>query len=504
MLLAPAAFCGILAESQSRPMVKGERMTRRGFLEILGLSLTGGVTAGCGNAKKRASLRGRESTSPNFVLILADDLGYGDIGCYGNPANRTPHLDRLAREGMRFTDFHSNGPMCSPTRAALLTGRYQQRFGRIFEGPLSAKDHAHTGLPLDVVTLPETLKQAGYTTGMFGKWHLGYELPYLPTRHGFDEFRGLLTGDGDHHSHISRSGDKDWWHDERIEMESGYSVDLITQHSIDFIERNRHRPFFLYVAHLAIHFPWQGPNEEGHRVEGQNYWNLSKLGPHEPGEVGPVVRQMVEAVDDSLGRIIAALKRLGLDENTLVFFASDNGGYLSYADRFAGEISNNGPLRGQKGDVYEGGHRVPAIAWWPGRIEADRVTHETAATMDLLPTYADLAGVAIPEAVDGTPLTSLLLAGTPLPKRDLFWRKEELWAIRRGPWKLVGQGEEVQLFNLDDDIAESRDVSMRYPVMVKDLLTALKAWEEDVDRSALEWSRNATAGLARSVRRCSL
>jgi len=339
------------------------------------------------------------------------------------------------------------------------------------------------GLPLEAVTLPETLKRAGYTTGMFGKWHLGYELPYLPTRHGFDEFRGLLTGDGDHHSHISRSGDEDWWRDEQIEVEDGYSVDLITRHSLDFMTRNKHRPFFLYVAHLAIHFPWQGPNEKAHRTRGRSYWNLSKLGPHEEGQVGPVVRQMVEAVDANVGQIVAALERLGLSDNTFVFFASDNGGYLDYGGRFVGEISSNGPLRGQKGDVFEGGHRVPAIAWWPGRVEAGVVTHETTATMDLLPTYAELAGAAAPEGGDGTALTPLLLDREPVPERDLFWRKGQHWAVRRGAWKLVGSGEKHQLFNLEDDIGESQDLSAQQPKLVEDLLVSLKAWERDVDGS---------------------
>ncbi len=467
-------------------MREAERMDRRTVLKMLGLGVTGNALSGCVNlsAYKSASVQrpstASRTTPPNFVLILADDLGYGDIGCYGHPQNRTPHMDRLAREGMRFTDFHSNGPMCSPTRAALLTGQYQHRFGRIFEGALSAKEHVHTGLPLDVTTLPEMLHDAGYATGMFGKWHLGYELPYLPTRHGFDEFRGLLTGDGDHHSHISRSGDEDWWHNEQIEMEAGYSVDLITQHSIDFLARHKHEPFFVYVAHLAIHFPWQGPDERPHRTEGRDYWNLSKLGPHPEGQVAPVVRQMVESLDASVGRIMAALKQLGLDDNTFVFLASDNGGYLSYADRFAGEISSNGPLRGQKGDVFEGGHRVPAIAWWPGRVKAGAVTHETTATMDLLPTYADLAGVATPSGVDGTSLTPLLLEGEPIPRRDLFWRKDDLWAVRRGPWKLVRTGEEIQLFNLADDIGETHDLSAQHPKRVAHLLAALKGWERDI------------------------
>jgi len=455
-------------------------MTRRNFLRLLGAGIGAGALAGYSSSARGLTGR-RESTLPNFVLILADDLGYGDLACYGNPTNRTPHLDRLAREGLRFTDFHANGPMCSPTRAALLTGQYQQRFGRIFEGPLSAREHAHTGLPLSAVTLPETLKRAGYTTGMFGKWHLGYEQPYLPTRQGFDEIRRLLTGDGDHHSHISRSGDEDWWHDERIEMETGYSVDLLTRHSIDFMRRNQDHPFFVYLAHLAIHFPWQGPDERPHRAKGRDYWNLSKLGPHPEGQVGPVVRQMVEALDAGVGQIMTALEQLGLADNTFVFFASDNGGYLNYADRFGGEISSNGPLRGQKGDVFEGGHRVPAIAWWPARIKANTVTHETTMTMDLLPTYADLAGVAPPGEVDGTRLTPLLFDGESLPQRDLFWRKDPDWAIRRGPWKLVGDGRQMQLFNLATDRAETQDRSTQHPQLVEDLHASFAAWQRDVD-----------------------
>lgn len=176
---------------------------------------------------------------PNIILIVADDLGYGDIGCYGNKKNRTPHLDRLAAEGMRFTDFHSNGPMCTPTRAALLTGLYQHRFGRAFESALSYKAHRDRGLPLEARTIADVLKPAGYATAMYGKWHLGYGPPFVPTRQGFDEFRGLLTGDGDHHSHISRSGNEDWWADEEIDMEDGYTAELITQHSIDFVQRSQ-------------------------------------------------------------------------------------------------------------------------------------------------------------------------------------------------------------------------------------------------------------------------
>ena len=302
---------------------------------------------------------------PNFVVILADDLGYADIGVYGSDRNHTPHLDGMAAEGLRFTDFHSNGPMCTPTRAALLTGRYPHRFGQQFESALSGIDDYDIGLPLDAVTIAEVLGGEGYATGMYGKWHLGYHPPFMPADQGFDDFRGLGSGDGDHHSHIDRSGRPDWWHNSELEMEPGYTVDLIARHSVDFIKRHQEQPFFLYVAHLAIHFPWQGPDDPGYRVEGGNYHNLTKLGQLDGTDVSPKVNEMVEAVDGSVGAILEALREHGLESQTLVIFTSDNGGYLTYQGGYH-NISENGPLRGQKGDVYEGGHRVPAIAWWAG------------------------------------------------------------------------------------------------------------------------------------------
>ena len=194
------------------------RMDRRSFLGMAALGMQG---------RRR----------PNFVLILADDLGYGDLGVYGNKVNRTPNLDRMAREGLRFTDFHSNGPMCSPTRAALLTGRYQHRFGEAFEGALDDKAHKDVGLPAGVPTIARTLKAEGYATGIFGKWHLGYRPPFLPASYGFDEFRGLSSGDGDHHSHVNRSGRPDWWQNDRLAAEPGYTADLVTRHGIGQIGR---------------------------------------------------------------------------------------------------------------------------------------------------------------------------------------------------------------------------------------------------------------------------
>ena len=418
---------------------------------------------------------------PNFIVILADDLGYADIGVYGSERNRTPHLDRMAAEGLRFTDFHSNGPMCTPTRAALLTGRYQHRFGEQFESALSGIDDYDIGLPHDARTIAESLGEGGYVTGMYGKWHLGYHPPFMPVDQGFRDFRGLTSGDGDHHSHIDRSGRKDWWHNSELVPEAGYGVDLITKHSVNFVERHRDEPFFLYVAHLAIHFPWQGPNDRGYRVEGGNYHNLSKLGELNSFDVSSKVTEMVEAVDGSVGAILAAVRENGLTENTLVFFTSDNGGYLTYQGGYH-NISSNGPLRGQKGDVYEGGHRVPAIAWWPGRIRSG-ATDALAATFDLFPTIWELADIGSQTpAFDGTSLAPVLFEGRQLAPRTLYWKMRAEAAVRQAQWKLVQMpGRPAELYDLANDLSESDDLAASRPQLVKDLSEALVRWERSIE-----------------------
>lgn len=419
---------------------------------------------------------------PNLIVFLVDDLGYGDVGCYGHTKNRTPHIDRLAAQGLRFTDFHSNGAMCTPTRAALLTGRYQNRFGSMFEGPLSARGNRYEGLPLETVTMADALQGAGYRTAMFGKWHLGFRKPFLPTRQGFNEYRGLTSGDGDHHAQLNRSGEQDWWRDEEIEMERGYTTELITRHSVDFMERHAEDPFFLYIAHLAIHFPWQGPEEKAHRVEGTSYWNLTKLGPHEPGHVAPVVQAMVESIDGSLGEIVAALKRLRLERRTLVIFTSDNGGYLNYGERFRGEISSNGPLRGQKSDLFEGGHRVPAIAWWPGRVQPGRVSNDLAMSFDLMPTFLELADVPWPSGSphDGISLVDHMIRGAALPARTVFWRDGNEGAVRQGNWKLILRRDEPLLFDLANDLGEKTDLAATETTRLTELRAAYRRWEKEV------------------------
>lgn len=416
---------------------------------------------------------------PNIVLIVADDLGYGDLGCYGSQQNQTPHIDKLAEGGLRFTDFHSAGPMCTPTRAAMLTGQYQQRFGRKFDGPLSGELDRHVGLPLEAVTIAELLKGRGYSTACFGKWHLGYQPPWLPPSQGFDVFRGLGSGDGDHHSHIDRSGNEDWWHDNEVVMEEGYTAELLTRYSVDFIERHRDRPFFLYVPHLAIHFPWQGPEDPPHRVKGTNYkhdkWGVI---PH-PENVSPHVKAMVEAIDGSTGAILAALRACKLEQRTVVVFTSDNGGYLTYGDKFR-NISSNGVLRGEKGTLFEGGHRVPMIASWPGRIGSG-VSGATAHSIDLFPTFAALARADHDEqSLDGVDLTPLLLKSAPLAHRRLFWRADDERSVRDGDWKLLFRDGRYQLFNLSSDIRERRDLAFEHPQVLATLKEAWKRWENEV------------------------
>ncbi|MDG2126576.1 MAG: sulfatase-like hydrolase/transferase [Fuerstiella sp.] len=427
------------------------------------------------------SLRAVEQRQPNIIFILADDLGYGDIGCYGSAINRTPHLDRLAAGGIRFTDFHSNGPMCSPTRAAFLTGLYQNRFGRRFESALSGS-RRDPGLPLNAVTIAEVLQQAGYATGMYGKWHLGYEAPWLPTNQGFDEFRGLVSGDGDHHTQIDRSGNEDWWNGESVSMEKGYTAELITRHSIDFIKRHRDEPFFLYVPHLAIHFPWQGPEDPAHRKRGTSYrkdkWGVIP----DRSNVRPHVTAMIESLDESVGRMVAILDRLGLTNNTLVVFTSDNGGYLDYAGGFK-NISDMGQLRGEKATIYEGGHRVPAIFSWPGRIKSS-VSHETAMTFDLFPTFAALAGTNTDSAtLDGMDLREILFDGKSLPQRSLFWRMGSSKAARQDTWKLCVRGNRPpELYNLATDVGERNNLADSRPMVLSDLKNALAEWELNVER----------------------
>ena len=414
---------------------------------------------------------------PNIILIVADDLGYGDVGCYGNPANATPHIDALADGGLSFTDFHTNGAVCSPTRAALLTGRYQQR-----AGIESALGENQPGLNPRELTIATCLQNAGYTTGMFGKWHLGMSLEEGPNRHGFQQFIGHRHGALDYRSHVTKFGDIDWWRNENLHDEDGYCTELITDHAVRFLEEQHQDPFFLYVPHSAIHFPWMAPEDPAHRQPGVRYEDLSRLGPHAPEDVGRVVKKMIEALDDSVGRIVGTVQDLGIEKETLILFTSDNGGIREYSGGF-NEISSNGPFRDGKGSVYEGGHRVPAIAYWPGTIAPGESTDQTTMTMDLFPTFLTMTGTDAPNDrhIDGVDLRSLLLEQEPLSERSLFWRFGRKRAVRKGEWKLCALRDERELYNLSEDPSETNDLSQANPAIMETLETELSHWEQEVD-----------------------
>ncbi len=444
-----------------------------------------------------------ETSPPNIIIILADDLGYGDVGGFYGGIAHTPHLNQLAREGMLFTDFHSNGAMCSPTRAALLTGRYQQRLG--IEDPLPG-DWQQKGLGAikgiasedlySTPTIADYLKKSGYATAFFGKWHLGNHPDANPRNFGFDTFRGLTSGDGDYFSKLDRYGFPDWWQNEKLSFQEGYTTDVITDNGIQFIAENKKQPFFLYLAHLGVHFPWQSPEDEHLEIrkEGTDYTSslpgaASKLGPHPPEEVPETLISMIESLDRNLGKLVACLKAEGLDKNTLVFFTSDNGQYLNYQGETWPSVGSNGQLRGEKSDLYEGGHRVPAIAWWPGKIPAGSQNHETLASFDLLPTFLELTGQPFPDSegpdrLDGQSLLPVLTERGKVPDRTLFWRTPEAIAVRKGPWKLLEdrEKESLALYNLDHDLSESRDRKADFPEIFRELSQLKDSWEQEMDK----------------------
>ena len=404
---------------------------------------------------------------PNIIIILADDYGYGDVGCYGSERFDTPNINALAAGGVRFTDFHSNGAVCSPTRAALLTGRYQQRTG--ISGVVTAAGHRHTGLDLEEFTFAEVLKPAGYATALFGKWHVGYDPKFNPVRQGFDEFIGFVSGNVDYHAHLDQTGREDWWKQDELTPEEGYTTDLITDHGVDFIKRNRDRPFLLYLAHEAPHYPYQGRNDPPR-------YTRDKGRTKDP--VTPeVYKEMIEVMDEGVGRIHKAIDDAGLTENTFIFFFSDNG---------PAAPGSAGPLRGKKGQIWEGGHRVPAIAYWPGRIEGGRVSHLPAMGADLLPTMAAMSGAALPDgvALDGINLLPHLVDNVRPESRPLFWGIRNQLAIRQGDFKLITNTlfESPSLYNLKYDLGEQTDIASQHADLVDELLARLRAWHEEVNK----------------------
>lgn len=439
----------------------------------------------------------RADDRPNLIIILVDDMGYAGLSCFGNPWFETPELDRLAADGMRFTDFHSSGTVCSPTRAGLLTGRYQQRAGiEAVIHPESDHPEHRKGLQLSETTFAEVLSEAGYSTGLIGKWHQGYpqnSADFHPQNHGFDEFIGYHSGNIDFVSHIGDHYRHDWWHGKIETPEEGYTTHLINDYAEDFVRRHApsDAPFCLYIAHEAIHNPIQVPGDPVRRTESE--WTRWDWRNASEAEIIEKYRGMTLPVDEGLGQLRKALDELGESENTLIFFFSDNGA--------AAEFPSSSPMfRGQKGSVYEGGHRVPAIATWPGKIKEGTVSDQTLFSLDLMPTVLSLAGIEPePYHPDGVDLSPLLLEEKTLPPRPLFWASmsnqgNRSEAMRDGPWKLVVRhpgaapgtfgNETVELYHLNNDPGETTDLSAEHPDRAAAMLRQLQTWFAETQDSA--------------------
>lgn len=415
---------------------------------------------------------GQGASRPNILFIMVDDLGYGDLSGYGARDVRTPHLDALASSGIRFSRFYANAPVCSPTRASLMTGQYPDLAGV----PGVIRTHANNNwgwLSPNARMLPAMLKRSRYHTAIVGKWHLGLTSPDTPNERGFDFFHGFL-GDmmDDYYNHL-RHGNNYMRLDGRTIDPRGHATDLFTQWAVDYLatRKGRPEPFFLYLAYNAPHDPIQPPKE----------W-LEKVKQREPGisDKRAALVALIEHMDDGVGKVLAALKANGQDRNTLIVFTSDNGGQLSHE-------ANNNNLRGGKQDLFEGGIRVPMFAAWPGKIAAGARTERVALTMDLYPTLCEAAGVKTESGIDGLSILPTLL-GLPAPEdqRYLFWMRREgglkyfgqdYYAVRRGPWKLMHNSpfEPYQLFNLEADPAEQRDLSKEEPRVLQELIRVLQA-----------------------------
>ena len=425
-----------------------------------------------------APLAQPQASKPNIVLIITDDMGYGDLGSYGSPDIKTPNIDSLATTGVRFTQFYSNGSSCTPTRAGLITGRYQQRY--TLERPLShaATTDGKLGLPATGRSFPRLLQNHGYATALVGKWHLGYLPQFSPKAHGFQSFFGFKAGYIDYYQHTDAAGDADLFENDTAVKADGYMTDLITDRSVAFIESNAKSPFFLEVAYNVPHWPYQVPDKPSIALD-----NSRHIVAHdEQPETRADYVRMIEHADRGVGRILAAIDRHGLAPNTLVIFTNDNGGEW---------LSRNTPLFNRKFTLYEGGIRVPALMRWPGRIPAGVVTQQVGITMDLTATILAAAGAPVPveTRLEGINLMPLVANNAAPVSRTLFWRVTTAGlsqrAVRDGNWKLLLEGTARQmLFDVSTDAAERNDVAAANTGVVRRLRQLLTAWEKDVDSEA--------------------
>ena len=416
-------------------------------------------------------------TRPNIVFIVADDLGYADLGCYGGRDASfgpvSPVLDGLAAQGLKLTQGYSNSPVCSPTRFALMTGRYQYRLRGAAEEPINSKSRGSTtlGLPPEHPTLPSLLRDAGYRTALMGKWHLGYPPAFGPLRSGYDEFFGPMSGGVDYFTHCSSTGQHDLYLNDAEQQEDGYLTDLITDHGLDFVRRmaggaRSGTPFFLSLHYTAPHWPWETRDDEAlaQEVKGNLF--------HLHGGNIDTYRRMIHHMDEGIGRLMDLLRAEGLERDTLVVFTSDNGG-----ERF----SDNWPLVGGKMDLTEGGIRVPWIAHWPAVIAPGSISTQTCMTMDWSATMLDAAGAtaAASHPLDGRSLMPLLRDATWRDDQPLFWRMNHRGqrAMRHGPWKYLRVDGHDYLFNLEGDERERANLAPIAPERLAAMVQAWEAWE---------------------------
>ena len=420
-----------------------------------------------------------EPRKPNVLIILADDLGYGELSCQGNRQIPTPNIDSIARNGVRFTSGYVSGPYCSPTRAGLLTGRYQQRFGHEFNPGPVATESKEFGLSRGEMTLAERLKPAGYATGMFGKWHLGNRPRFRPNQRGFDEFFGFLGGA---HSYVNARADganpilRGTMPVNSIE----YTTDSFGREAARFIEAHAREPWFVYLPFNAVHAPLQALEKYRARFR------------HIPDPRRRTFAAMLSAMDENVGLVLSRVRTLGLENDTFIVFVSDNGGPTRIT------TSSNAPLNGYKAQVWEGGIRVPFLIQWKGHIPAGKIVDEPVIQLDIHPTALALAGVKVPaEAkLDGANLLPHLTGETAaVPHAALFWRFGMQRAVRKGDWKLTDMGNGPKLFNLATDIGEKHNLAATNSAKVQELEADYKAWNaKNIDARWIP-GRNAGAAL---------
>ncbi|HTP60763.1 MAG TPA: sulfatase-like hydrolase/transferase [Burkholderiales bacterium] len=410
---------------------------------------------------------------PNFVFILADDLGYADLGCYGGRSDCSPSLDRLARQGLRFTQGYANSSVCSPTRFALMTGRWQHRLRGGADEPIrsgAARGNPLLGLPPAHPTLPSLLRDAGYATALVGKWHLGFPPHFGPRKSGYQEFFGALSGGLDYFTHRDSYGAHDLFENETEAHVKGYLTDLISEKAISFITRKRQEPFLLSVHYNAPHWPWETRDDEAESKR------IDKLYHFDGGSLATYLT-MIRQMDEGIGRILSALRKNKLEKNTLIVFTSDNGG-----ERF----SDTWPLVGKKMDLLEGGIRVPYIVRWPAKVKAGGVTKQTAITMDWVATFLEAAGVE-PDPkfpLDGKSLLNVIRKPTKTFDRDLFWKMlfRNQKALRSGGWKYLSVDGDEFLFDLSRDERERANYGKREPKRLAAMREKYLAWEETLPK----------------------